>query len=186
MNKFALITIVLSLNWAAVHSQTFKVDENYTSTSSNLKSSLLDTVVISSNSKAQLYSNALAYISSTFTDSRSVIETKDSELGEIAFKGSSSVMHQGTIAAKKGKEYSFNERVTLYFKCRVYVKEGKFKIVLSSLEQPYMPGLTSGIKVPISLPKPTDAQNVMVARGLAMDLIKTISARLNQKPESKF
>jgi hypothetical protein len=43
-----------------------------------------------------------------------------------------------------------------------------------------------GVKVPVSLPKAIDSQSIIIARELSMDLIKTMSGRLNYKTDNSF
>lgn len=164
--KKIILTLLSILPLISV-AQSFKPDENTVSSSKDYPAYLIDTVVASSYTKQQLYSNALHYVTSTFSDSRNVIELKDTELGEIALKA-----------------FFQKERTTLYFKCKIYVKDKKFKIVLSALETNHVfeaPEIKSTLVANYTKSKPNSA-----ALALAVDVIKDIAYQLNKKPENEF
>ena len=165
--------------------QSFKVDENTKSTYQDKPAFLLDTVVLSKYSKTQLYSNALNFVSTSFKDSRYVIEAKDSELGEIAFRGNVPKEYIKIIEGKRGKKDSIPEVGRLFFKCKIYLKDQKFKIVLYSLETT-MSSLLPDIKFTVRDTESPDMQYNNVARISALELIKEMSAFVNRKPENDF
>ncbi|QNK63962.1 DUF4468 domain-containing protein [Pedobacter sp. PAMC26386] len=150
--------------------QTFKSDDSIKSSYTDQPAHLLDTVVVSTLTKPQLYSNALNYLTTSFKDSRSVVEMKDLELGEIAFSG--------TIV---------EETVNLYFKCKVYAKDKKFKVVLSSLQygKP-IAGLELSNDQLRTANKTFDPVLNKTARQMAINLITDIAERVNRKPENDF
>lgn len=147
---------------------------------------MLDTVADSKLSKDQLYSNALNFVTKSFEDSRAVIELKDSDLGEVAFKGHVPFSYTDTLTTEKKKKVShtiYTETVNLHFKCRVYVKELKYKVVLSALEVS-LPSIMSDIKISLT-DDPQSASHIR-AQEVALNLIYDISEFLNRKPENDF
>ncbi|MES2651281.1 MAG: DUF4468 domain-containing protein [Bacteroidota bacterium] len=168
MKKTLLLLLTLPLFTAA---QTFRPDKDIESAYTDQSAHSLDTVVNSNLTKKEIYSNALRYLTSTFKDSRSVIEMKDFELGEIAFKGN----------------MSNDKNVFLYFKCRVYTKDSKFKIVLSSLEYDLpIEGMNLSKSQLRIAGKNYDPKENIIARKMAINLITDMSKRINQKSESEF
>lgn len=165
--------------------QSFKVDENTKSTYQDKPAFMLDTVVISKYNKTQLYSNALNFVSTSFKDSRYVIENKDSELGEIAIRGNVPKEYIKVIEGKRGNKDSITEVSRLFFKCKIYLKDEKFKIVLYSLETT-MSSLLPDIKFTVRDTESPDMEYNNVARKSALDLIKEMSAFVNRKPENDF
>jgi hypothetical protein len=183
MKLILLITIIL-LPYTII-AQTLKVD---TAMISNKKSStylLLDTVVQSNLSKLQLYSNATSFLANSFKDSRVVIENKDSDLGEIIFSGSIGKRITEVIIDKKGRSSTHTNEANLLFKCKLYFKDNKFKVILSSLEYPFS-GYLTGVNFPLSLPKDKEEPYIIGARELAYTLIKDISKSINSKPLNDF
>lgn len=166
------------------NAQTFKPDENFKSTYNNDSAYQIDSVIVSAYTKQQLYSNAMGYITQSFKDSRSVIEMKDADLGEIAFRGNVSRRVNKVIVDKKGKKTDVVENVYLFFKCRIYVKDNKYKIVLSALEYPMSEILGLDLRFTVSLKN--ESENNTVAKDIALNLIRDMSDRINKKPESDF
>ncbi|SDG32123.1 protein of unknown function [Pedobacter terrae] len=151
-------------------SQTFKSDDSIESAYKDQPAHTLDTVVISSLTKQQLYSNTLNYLTTSFKDSRSVVEMKDSDLGEVSFNG---VIE--------------SDITNLYFKCKVYNKDNKFKVVLSALEYSKpIEGLNLSKRQLRIANKNFDPEQNKVARQIATSLIKDIAYRINKKPENDF
>lgn len=151
-------------------SQTFKSDDSVKSTYTDQPAHTLDTVVVSSLTKQQSYSNTLNYLTTSFEDSRSVIEMKDADLGEVSFNG-----------------IIESDITNLYFKCRVYNKDNKFKVVLSALghDKP-IPGLSLSKSQLRVANKNFDPEQNKAARQMAVSLIKDIAYRINKKPENDF
>ena len=147
---------------------------------------LLDTVVQSNYSKSQLYSNAVSYIANSFKDSRAVVESKDAESGEIIFNGHCAKMFDVTTTDKKGKVKTNQAQATLFFKCKLYLKDNKFKAVLLSLEYPFGGYADTGVNYPLTLPVSNEYSYITGARELAYSLIKDIAAKINSKPENDF
>lgn len=164
--------------------QSFKTDENTKSSYADKPAVLLDTVATSEYSKIQLYSNALNYLTSSFKDSRNVLEMKDADLGEIAFKGSVSNRTIKTTTTKKGKTESIEEITLIHFKCKIYVKDKKYKIVLSSLETSPL-SFSPDIKVTI-VGEPNVSERNNRAQQVALNYIKDIAQQINKKPENDF
>jgi len=151
-------------------SQTFKSDDSIESAYTDQPAHTLDTVIVSSLTKQQLYSNTLNYLTTSFKDSRSVIEMKDADLGEVSFNG---VIE--------------SDITNLYFKCKVYNKDNKFKVVLSALEYDKpIPGLSLSKSQLRVANKNFDPEQNKAARQLAISLIKDIAYRINKKPENDF
>jgi hypothetical protein len=148
---------------------------------------MLDTVASSTLTKQQLYSNALNYISNSSKDIRNVVEMKDVELGEISYKGNTFTNISVSDTTKKGKITSHYETIRLMFRCKIYLKDNKFKIVLNSLEKPFMAMLSGGITVPVDpYYKGPGAHEYKVASDLALSMIKQIAVELNKTPENEF
>lgn len=148
----------------------------------------LDTVADSKLTKQQLYSNTISFISKSFSDSKAVIETKDVELGEVAFYGYVPFVYTDTTKLEKKKktiETISTWEVKLYFKSRVYLKDQKYKVVLSSLEVslPTYPGLT---EVRLLLKESSTTESHIEGKKIALELIQSISAFLNRPPENEF
>ncbi|QXU42075.1 DUF4468 domain-containing protein [Pedobacter sp. D749] len=151
-------------------SQTFKSDDSVKSAYTDQPAHTLDTVVVSSLTKQQSYSNTLNYLTTSFEDSSSVIEMKDADLGEVSFNG---VIE--------------SDITNLYFKCRVYNKDNKFKVVLSALGyDKSIPGLSLSKSQLRVANKNFDPEQNKAARQMAVSLIKDIAYRINKKPENDF
>jgi len=178
-----LITLLPLITFA----QNFKDDPNYVKQAVNDKGYMLDTVGVSTLTKSQLFSNALSFLTNNFKDSRSVIESKDLELGEISFKGNTFKNIQVSDTSKKGKIANRWETVRLHFKCKIYLKDQKFKIVLNSLQKPFSEMIASDTLLPIDpYANGIFSNSDKAASELALDLIKNIAKYLNTKPENEF
>jgi hypothetical protein len=175
------ITITFLLTWIFSFGQTFKEDPTYLKQAPNAKGYMLDTVVVSNFDKKQLYSNALSYLSNTYKDSRFVIESQDLELGEIAFTGSAKAVSIHRDTTKKGKITTYQWPIVLNYKCKVYVKDQKYKIVMNNLELQKAPGLCS-TSVDVKLNDPDEKP----ASHLAVDILKDVATYMNRKPENDF
>lgn len=185
-----LILLFISFLFFALTSnaQTIKIDEN-----SKL---YLDTVSTSDLSKEQLFSNAVGFVSDRFKNSQNAIEQNDLEQGELFFIGNISQSFENIIEGKvnkKGKkteDSAYRDGVTLHFKCRVYLKDNKYKVVLSNLEIPFSEVLNIGVRVPLSYPGVDEASSTgkgkLVAIEIAERFIKDISKSLNKIPENVF
>ncbi|AMR32399.1 hypothetical protein A0256_13685 [Mucilaginibacter sp. PAMC 26640] len=179
--------ILLFIVTSKLRAQSFKEDPNFVKQAPNAKGYMLDTVSASNLSKDQLYSNALSFLSNSFKDSRNVIESKDLELGEISFKGNIRGVFTVSDTSKNGKITSHQEPVILFFKSNVYLKNNKFKIVVSSLERTFSAILSTSIKLPVDINRiGIQYDEDRVASNLALKLIKDFSAFLNNKPENDF
>jgi len=184
--KKQLLTIIIALSSFGCLAQSFKEDPNFVKEAPNAKGYMLDTVAVSSLSKQQLYSNAMSFLTNSFKDSRSVIESKDLETGEISFSGNTGKSITVSDTTKKGKISSHLETVNLYFKCKVYLKDQKFKIIINSLEKPFTALMPGGPRLPIDIHASFQQNENEAAMDLAMGLIKSLAASLNRKPESDF
>ncbi|QTE35990.1 hypothetical protein J3L18_23030 [Mucilaginibacter gossypii] len=178
-----LITFLFNCHFS--DAQTFKVDPD-THTQGWTKSNyMIDTVVQSQYSKSQLYSNGIAYIANTFKDSKFVYDSKDSDSGEILFHGN---IFKDTITSyvdKKGKTSYREVTFRLFFKCKFYFKDNRFKIILSSLEYPFSELFDLHQNIPLQ-PDGENRINNVVAKSLALGLIKDMSTKLNKKPDNDF
>lgn len=182
--KKKLLTLLLIISSSIAFGQTFKEDPSFVKQAPNAKGYMLDTVAESKFTKQQLYSNAMAFLANNFKDSRSVVESKDLDLGEISFKGSTITSVIKSDTTKKGKITTSKWNVPLYFKCKIYVKDQKFKIILNSLDVAYMVGLSGTPLDPFTTG--TFSQESNAASEAALDLIKNLAASINKKPESDF
>jgi hypothetical protein len=182
MKKLLIVIAVLLCN--SSYAQTFKLDSVIKSVDSKLPYYSIDTIVLSNYSKSDLFSNALRYIADSFKDSRNVVEVKDVDRGEIYFHGNVSKPFTNSYPDKKGKIKYLEEEAKLFFKCKIYLKDNKFKIVLSSLEYPFTSLLDTGVNMPL---QPNyDKPECRATGELAMALIKNLSARVNSKPANDF
>lgn len=166
--------------------QTFKPDLDMTSSFKDEPAYLLDTVADSRLTKNQLYSNGLNFISRSFQDSRSVIELKDADLGEIHFKGWVEINYIDTVTTESRKKVNHelvSEKGQLHFKCRIYVKDGRYKIVLSDLETTWSP-LFPDIRFTLSM-NGDEPYNVE-AKQESIALIRSITEHLDRVPENDF
>jgi hypothetical protein len=187
MKKLLFITIALTISMLSTSAQSFKEDPNFVKQAPNAKGYMLDTVSASTLTIQQLYSNALSFLSNNFKDSRSVVESKDLELGEISFKGNMRAIMSINDTSRKGKITTHQEPVILFFKSKIYLKNNKFKIVINSLERTLSAILSLDIKLPV------DVYNVglqsnedKTTSNMALSLIKELSVYLNKKPENDF
>ncbi|WP_145859073.1 DUF4468 domain-containing protein [Pedobacter suwonensis] len=182
-----LIVILVFIPFIGL-SQTFKPDYDTESTFTDQPAYLLDTVSVSLNTKQQLYSNVLSYLTKSFKDSRNVLEMKDFELGEVSFNGIVPFVYIDTVAVKTTKKETIKSAIErnsfLSFKCKIYVKEGKFKIVLSRLKTPSF--YFSQDELQSTLRKEFYKPNNQVAKETALGLIRDIAYRINKKPENDF
>lgn len=184
MKKLLLILLLIPSVGLA---QTFKPDYDTESTFTDQPAYLLDTVGVSSNTKQQLYSNVLNYLTKSFQDSRNVLEMKDIELGEVSFSGTVPFEYVDTVSVKVKKETLKRETERssfLTFKCKVYLKEGKFKIVLSRLKTPSF--YFSQDELQSTLRKEFYKINNKIAKETALGLLKDIAYKINKKPENDF
>lgn len=166
--------------------QTFKPDSNTKKIEQRLPYYLIDTVVQSALTKTQLYSNCLGYIANSFNDSRAVIELKDSDIGEIIFSGNTYRIVTENLSKKKNKVENVDFKMRLFFKCKLFLKDNKFKVIIFSLEYPFTELLDTGVNLPVQPSSPDEKDNNKIARELAFDLIKDISGKINKKPENDF
>lgn len=181
MKKLILLSIIALVPLFS-KGQTFKPDNEMKSSFTDVPAYLLDTVSVSKLKKEQLYSNALNYVTKSFADSRAVLEMKDLSLGEVAFKGTISTSFTDTVKTKKKTEV-LKEVINLHFKCKIYVKDEKFKIVLSSLEIP----MTSLLPNSLWTLRKEDYQPYNKAgKQAALLLIKSIADFMNRTPENEF
>lgn len=183
MKKLLFLLLLLPV---LVNAQSFKADPDTKGSYLDEPAYMIDTVVVSALTKAQLYSNALAYVANSFNDSRAVIEQKDADLGELVFKGNVAIGYIDTLIEQKKKRADTTLvplKSNLFFKAHIYVKEQKFKVVLSALEVPFSP-LIPSIKMTVRLKdgKPADTE----ARKAALSLIAGIADAMNRKPANDF
>lgn len=182
--KNCILFFLLSLPIISL-GQSFKPDPDVKSSYLNEPAYLLDTVAESKLSKQQLYSNGLNFLSKSFSDSRAVLEMKDPDLGEISFKGTVKVNYTDTLKSEKKKKVVnevYTDWVDLRFKCKIYVKDERFKIVLSSLEAP----MHSLIDVPMTLSLQNERGSNVAALQEARNLIVRITEFMNRPPENEF
>jgi hypothetical protein len=176
-----VLTVAFLLTCALAFGQTFKEDPTYLKQAPNAKGYMIDTVVISTYNKKQLFSNALSYLSNTYKDSRFVIESQDMELGEIAFTGSAKAFSIHRDTTKKGKITTHQWPIVLNYKCKVYVKDQKYKILMNNLELQKAPGLGS-----TSLDVKLNDTDSSAASRLALDILKDVATYMNRKPDNDF
>ncbi|WP_231492202.1 DUF4468 domain-containing protein [Pedobacter sp. Leaf170] len=181
MKKLLSIAFLI-ISWSYSNAQSFKVDNDTPSEyKDNRPAFLIDSVGTSTLTKKQLYSNSINYITTAFKDSRDVIELKDLELGEVLFNGKISKQYKD----ETGRLLD----AILNFKCKIYLKEGKYKIVLHGLEfaKSTFPSYSYQINVPyiFDTKEKEDPAN-KAGRELAYNLIKNISAALTKKPGNEF
>lgn len=185
------ILLLIFLLPSLAMAQSFKTDLDTKSSFTDQPALLLDTVAISSLKKQQLFSNALNYVSKSFKDSRNVLEMKDAELGEVLFNGRISfdfvdtatvtkTVKKQNIQTKEQREISS----FLVFKCKVYVKDEKFKVVLYGLKTPMF--YFSQEELQSTLREEDYKMYNKTAKLVALDYIKSVSEFLNRKPENDF
>lgn len=183
-----LIVSVLFLMPVLAFAQSFKPDNDTKSAFNDVPAYLIDTVVNSKLTKKQLYSNALNYLTKSFKDSRNVVEMKDADLGELAFSGNVPFYYSDTTVTNRKKKGALTEvkQVSsfLVFKCKVYVKDERFKIVLSHLKTPAF--YFEQDKLQLTLRNEYYKANNQSARETALALIKHIASFLNRTPENEF
>jgi hypothetical protein len=85
-----------------------------------------DTVYSTSFEKVQIYSKLKSWSSSYFADSKSVIEQDDKDFGQYFFKSSFTVNY-----ILNGQ--SSNQTARVIFKCRIYIKDKKVKVIITSI-----------------------------------------------------
>lgn len=185
--KSTILLIFAIIISSTVFAQSFKVDPETQSMYANRPAYMIDTVVTSSLSKKQLYSNGISFIAATFPDSRDVIQVKDLELGEILFNGIISKKYLDTVDIKT-KLITRELTGNLHFKCKLYLKDGKYKIILYGLEtsKSNFPEIQYTLDVPkYSGSKKEDKYNI-VGRELSISFINDLSIALNKKPDNDF
>ena len=182
--KKNLLTLLLIISSGIAFGQTFKEDPSFVKQAPNAKGYMVDTIAESKFTKQQLYSNAMAFLTNNFKDIRSVVESKDLDLGEISFKGSAITSVMKSDTTKKGKISTSKWKIPVYFKCKIYVKDQKFKIVLNSLDVGMMVGLSGAPLDPYSTG--VFSQENIAASEAVLDLIKNIAVSINKKSESDF
>ncbi|MBS4063030.1 MAG: DUF4468 domain-containing protein [Chitinophagaceae bacterium] len=182
MRKITLILLMLPIG---VFGQSFKPDPDTRSSYKNEPAYLLDTVAESRLTKQQLFSNAMNYVTKSFKDSRAVLEMENLELGEIAFNGQVPIIFTDTIRTEKKKkvvEEIYSDRVDMRFKCKIYVKDQKFKIVLYSMEVP----MSSLLDVALGLSMESERTANQEAKMIAMDMIIGMTSFINRPPANEF
>ena len=180
--KNTLIFILLSSCFTTLKAQSFKIDNDTPSEYKDGRPAfLIDSVGATFLSKKELFSNSVNYVSTVFRDSRNVIEMKDLELGEVLFTGTIDKPFKepdGRILAG-----------ILNFKCKIYLKDGKYKVVLYGLEwaKSTFPTYSYQINIPyiFDIREKEEPAN-KAARELAYNLIKDISAAITKKPANDF
>lgn len=164
----------------------FKPDYDTQSAFKDQPAHLLDTVVTTNLTKQQLYSNALDYVAKSFENSRAVIEMKDLELGEVLFVGRLKTTYLDTleqVVKKKATTTVFERESFVEFKCKIYAKDEKFKIVLFSLKSPM---LYFAKDILFTLRNEYYKPYNEAAKTTALSYIKETAAFLNRKPVSDF
>jgi|GEM_PF-6227745 len=187
MRIIIILSLLLHFDFET-KAQTIRLDEE--------SSLIVDTVVTSDYAKNQLFSNALAFVSDRFKNSQNVIEQNNLELGELFFIGNISKSFPNVIVGgvnkkgKKEKDVAFTDKTTLYFKCRIYFKDNRYKIVLSNLEVPFSEILNINTRLPLTEVGEKDSSSTIkgkqVAYEIAENFIKDVSASINKKPENDF
>lgn len=189
--KKQIITLIFIFLGLTTFAQQFKPDPNFTAGADapNAKRFIVDTVATSTYKKEQLYSNALGYLTNAAKDSRNLIESKSIELGEIVFSGNIETSVLKSDTTKKGKIETYKKNVKVFFKCNVYVKDQKFKIILSKIETE-LSGL--GLEPwPID-PLPNGIENRFhplenkAACELTLYYVKLLADKINSKPQRDF
>lgn len=154
----------------------------------------IDTIVTSTLTKTQIFSNATNYVASNFKSSKDVVQQKDLDLGELFFRGFIREDYVQIIEGKvnkKGKKSPDTNLPTyteLHFLCKIYVKEGRFRIILEDLKRPFYPLMNMHDKIKISLPvegSPTFQEDVITER-LAINFVRSLVQDLNKRPENDF
>lgn len=141
MKKLILLLILSTSAFA----QDLKVDDVLNKYGG--KTYKLDTIVNSDLKKEFLYSNALAWLSSSFKDSRNVVESKDADLGEIIFKGNTSGYVDVEIKKSKKKTVTSPVPVRLSFSGKIIVKDGKYRVIFNNLVYTYITdGLSNDLR----------------------------------------
>lgn len=189
MKKYIYTIIFISFTFTSAFSQSFKLDEGAVSSFNDVPAYLIDTVVNTSLTKEQLFSNALNFISNTYKDSRYIIETKEATLGEVVFKSSATTTFSYNETNKKGKISQINSGTTLYFKANIYVKDNKYKIVLSNLRRSIssaLPDEVSALSLRIDDLKGDTYRSNGPALRLAINIVNDIASFMSKKPQSEF
>lgn len=141
-----ILLLILLINSMSVFSQSLVKDDALNKYGGATYK--LDTIVESEFKKEFLYSNALGWLSSSFKDSRKVIENKDSDLGEITFKGSTLGYIDVEIKKTKKKSTQVPTTVRLHFSGKIIVKDNKFRIIFNNLTYSYISDRLTGNLVP--------------------------------------
>ena len=136
----------------------------------------LDSIVNSNLEKKELYSNALRWISSNFKDSRNVIEMKDESLGEVVFSGRITGNYVGSYE-KRNKKVEFLAPVTFIFKCKIIVKDKKYRIIFTDLKTETTVGLDDVEPQDVSIFKDTNQYALNQLSLLVEDIIKSMSTK---------
>jgi hypothetical protein len=183
MKRFLLTLLLIAP--AAVFGQ-FKIDPDTKSMYNTRPAYKIDTVLNSNLEKKNLYSNALSFIAAAFPDSRNVVQVKDLELGEIMFNGNISKNYVETENKVTNRPRTLSS--TLHFKCKIYLKDKKYKIVLYGLEaaNSIFPDYTYTLDVPFLSGSTKESQFNLVGRELAISFIDSLVIALNKKPDSDF
>lgn len=142
----------------------------------------LDTVVNTSLNKAQIYSNALNWINSSFTSAKAAIQSKDPEAGEILFKGSFYGSYSENIG-KPGKAKAALVNSAGRFTGKIIAKDGKFRVLLTDLEHSSFRDFYTGAKPPT--PGLNYEANVWFAQQI-FPILGEAAKAINKRPENDF
>lgn len=186
MKKISIIACLIFSVFNAF-AQSLKEDPDFVGATPKAKGFMIDTVSTSSLTKPQLFSNTLSFISSSTNDARKVIENKDLELGEITFSSTYRTSITISDTSKKGKITTHLEHPVFKFKCNVYLKDGKFKIVIKNIlwdfvgfSEPIIPYDPNSYKG-----SPFSRHSESVSNAL-VSIIKDMTNKINSKPSNDF
>lgn len=156
---------------------------------------IIDTVANSDNSKLELFSNTVGFISTYFKNTKATIDVKDIELGELVFSGNLIGFYTSkvtNVVNKKGKKEPDSTRelpLKVGFTCHLYLKDNKFKVILKKFDTVssllYSYGETSSFPFHEGVLVSEDEDDLH-ALALIREFLKTLTVSLNSKPENDF
>lgn len=142
---------------------------------------ILDSVGNTNNSKKEIFSNAIGFVSSYFKKSKAVIDVRDLELGELVFSGS--------LLGEYIDSNDEDRPMKIDFTCHIYIKDKKYKVVMKQLKRVnsilYKYGPSDSFPFHEGALTSKDKDDIY-SLSLIKNFVTELSKRLNKTPDNDF
>lgn len=133
-----------------------------------------DTVFTTKNNSQVVYNNLVSWSNSYFRNSKDAIQQADQSLGQLFINGNFDVSY-------RGDNYSGESKI--YFKCRIYIKDYRVRVILIPSSIDTFDNLVYLIKV---RPDSFLTEALKQSNSSFQHLLLSINQRINAKSESDF